>query len=858
LLIPIVPGSKPINNSTIQQFNNLPTRSMSAARTYLLWCLAAALCLASPAGGQETPVAPTPAPTPTRAAPVPLAEIATRSDNLAVYLKQVGTRVAPDPAIASIAEQLSLMSDRVRVARIHSLSTIAASPPLREVDDLLDQWHGFQTALSDWSAQLTSRATALEQELKGLDELRAIWRATRDEAQSAGAPAAVLDRIKSNLNAIQQSRNDIDAARETLLILQDRVLQQANICRDAINDLTTYRSTAVGRLLVRDGQPIWSAEQWSKSREEGFSPLKSQFLEAARLLPEYLRLQLPRLPFQIAVFVLLLILWRRARQRTNRWLADDNSLAPIAAVFEHPISAALFLTLLATPVIYPQLPILLRTAIRIVAVVPLLRILDRLVDRPILPGLFVLGAFFMLDQMRTLLAPLTLVDQVLLLVEVVTGLLVLIWMLRTRRIQQLRSYLSPRVVNWLEGAARVVVVVLAFALLAGALGFMQLASLVAGTVLGSGYAAMLLYALQRLAQGMWAFALRTRTARRLRVVQHYRSLLEARAERVFSWIAVGLWLAALAASAGVFDATREMIRTALTTPFGVGSFHVSLGDLLAFAVTIWLSILLSRFTRFILEEDVYPRLRLARGLPYAFSTILHYVLLSVGLIVALAAAGLELDRFALLAGAFGVGVGFGLQNVVNNFVSGLILLFERPIQVGDTVELGALTGEVRRIGIRSSTVRTAEGAEVIVPNGQLIAEAVTNWTLSDRMRRIDLAMALPYGTDPEPVIKLLRDVAAAHPMVVEAPAPIALVVGFAANTINLELRAWTDRFEQWVGIRSDLAIAVTKALIEAHVVVAPPPPASVQTTTPHDTAPAPPQHGSADQTAPPLRDVGRK
>src|SRR4030095_5824968 len=206
---------KPINNSTIQQFNNLPTRSMSAARTYLLWCLAAALCLASPAGGQETPVAPTPAPTPTRAAPVPLAEIATRSANLAVYLKQVGTRVAPDPAIASIAEQLSLMSDRVRVARIHSLSTIAASPPLREVDDLLDQWHGFQTALSDGSAQLPSRATALEQELKGLDELRAIWRATRDEAQSAGAPAAVLDRIKSNLNAIQQSRNDIDAARET-------------------------------------------------------------------------------------------------------------------------------------------------------------------------------------------------------------------------------------------------------------------------------------------------------------------------------------------------------------------------------------------------------------------------------------------------------------------------------------------------------------------------------------------------------------------------------------------------------------------------------------------------------------------
>ena len=526
-------------------------------------------------------------------------------------------------------------------------------------------------------------------------------------------------------------------------------------------------------------------------------------------------------------------------------------------MFEHPISAALFLTLLATPVIYPQLPILIRQAIRIVAVVPLLRILDRLVDRPIVPGLFVLGAFFMLDQMRTLLAPLTLIDQVLLLIEVVTGLLVLIWMLRTRRIQRLRSDHSPRLVRWLEGTARVVVVVLAFALLAAALGFMQLASVVAGTVLGSGYAAMLLYALQRLAQGMWAFALRTQTARRLRAVQHYRSLLEARAERVFSWLAVALWLAALAASAGVFDATREMIRAALTTPFGVGSFHISLGDLLAFFVTIWLSIQLSRFIRFVLEEDVYPRLHLARGLPYAFSTILHYMLLVIGVLIALAAAGLDLDRFALLVGAFGVGIGFGLQNVVNNFISGLILLFERPIQVGDTVEVGSLTGEVRRIGIRSSTVRTGEGAEVIVPNAKLIAEAVTNWTLSDRMRRIDLPIAVPYGRDPEPVTKLLRDVASAHPMVVDAPAPIALVVGFGTNTINLELRAWTDRFEQWVSIRSDLALGVTKALAEAGIAVSPPA-AVVPTATLHSATPASPEHASTAQTAPPLRDVGRQ
>lgn len=785
-------------------------RFMPAAR-WLLVCLLV-LLPGTALRAQDTPVPDTPVPTATRPPPVPLSEIAVRSDALAAYLRQVGERAAPDPAIDSITEQLALLSDRARLVRMRTVTSIAASPALREIDDLLEQWKGFQDQLTEWSTGLADRANRLEQELRGLDELRAIWRSTRQTAEAEGAPPAVLERIKSNLALIAQTSKQIEASRETLLVLQDRVLQEMGRCREATDQLVDYRRAAVGRLLVRDGQPIWSPERWTGSWEESFAPLRAQFNEAMRLLPEYMRLQLPRVPFHLALFGLLLMLWRRARRRTASWLAEDHSLEPIAAVFEHPISAALFLSLLATPWMYPQLHVLLRQALRIAATPPLLRILDRLVDRPILPGLYALGAFFVIDQVRALFASISLLDQLLLLFEMLTAMAVLAWMLHSGRIQRLRTSMSPRAVTVLERAARLVIGVLAFALLAGALGFMQLAGVIAGTVLGAGYAAMLLYAVQRIAQGVWAFVLRTQMARRLRVVQHYRSLLEERGERVLGWIALVLWVVAVLSSAQLLDAVSQAVRATLTNDFGIGSFRVSLDGVLAFAVTIWLSFLLSRLTRFVLEEDVYPRVRLARGLPYAFSTILHYVLLTVGFVVALVAAGLDLDRFALLAGAFGVGIGFGLQNVVNNFVSGLILLFERPIQVGDSVEIGALSGEIRRIGIRSSTVRTGEGAEVIVPNATLISEPVKNWTLSDRMRRIDLPITLEHGSDPEQVIGLLRGVAAAHPLVVEAPAPIALVLGFAANTVNFELRAWTDRFEQWATIRSELAVGVDKAL----------------------------------------------
>src|SRR5262249_45377682 len=156
-----------------------------------------------------------------------------------------------------------------------------------------------------------------------------------------------------------------------------------------------------------------------------------------------------------------------------------------------------------------------------------------------------------------------------------------------------------------------------------------------------------------------------------------------------------------------------------TTPLSIGKASFSLGDLLLFVVTALAGVLLSRLVRVALEEDVFPRTRLARGVPNAIATTARYAILIAGFLLAAAAAGFQWNQVTLLAGAFGVGVGFGLQNIVNNFISGLILLYERPIQVGDTVEVGSLVGEVKRIGIRSSSVRTWQGAEVIVPNGNL-------------------------------------------------------------------------------------------------------------------------------------------
>jgi len=280
-----------------------------------------------------------------------------------------------------------------------------------------------------------------------------------------------------------------------------------------------------------------------------------------------------------------------------------------------------------------------------------------------------------------------------------------------------------------------------------------------------------------------------------------------------------VWADSALSAFAIRDFVVDALSVALTTPLTLGSMSVSLGDLLGFAITVLSAVVISRVIRVLLGEDILPRLTLGRGVANAISTSVHYLVLLGGFFLALGAAGVDFSRFALLAGAFGVGIGFGLQNVVNNFVSGLILLFERPIQVGDAVEVGGLLGEVKRIGIRASLVRTYQGAEVIVPNGNLISTEVTNWTLSDHHRRVEIPVGVAYGNRPADVIEIFERVVSDDPRILQSPAPMILFRGFGDSSLNFEVRFWAPDYMTFLQLSSDVSSAIYDALAAAQVVI---------------------------------------
>jgi small-conductance mechanosensitive channel len=288
-------------------------------------------------------------------------------------------------------------------------------------------------------------------------------------------------------------------------------------------------------------------------------------------------------------------------------------------------------------------------------------------------------------------------------------------------------------------------------------------------------------------------------------------------ERLTNLLAAIFWLATTLNAFRLLGPVWDGLKTLFVSEATFGNFSVSLGGIFAFVVAIWLGVMVSRILRFVLEEDVYPRVSLPRGVPSAISSMIHYALITIAFFVALAVAGIDLSSFAIIAGAVGVGIGFGLQNIVNNFVSGLILLFERPIQAGDSIELGPLFGRVGRIGIRSSTVRTFQGAEVIVPNADLIAKEVINWTLSDAHRRLEVPVGVSYSSNPRQVIDLLVKAAHTHREVMKEPEPFAIFVGYGASSIDFELRAWVSNFGEGLRIQTELLLDIWDRLEEAGI-----------------------------------------
>lgn len=746
--------------------------------------------------------------------PFPLAEFADRAEVAVGAARTVEGEVASDPYPARATDDLAKLS-RDLAARAAQTERMVQSRPSTDVLSAEQaDWRRLEDAITDDKRELARRAGKLDGHVQRLSELSELWGRTVAFAAHPAAPPDILRRAEAVLVTLAHARAAAERQRAEVLSLQARASDAGGTAAEALASIKSARDAAVVRLLTRDSPPLWDAAGVAPAAAAQQSlttqarALRGYFVHNARVFAVHGLLILGLVP---AMF------W--VRNRVRPWAKEDVSLVRAVQVFEVPIAAATLVGLIASAWFYPGAPPLLRVIVGAAALVPTVVILRRLLAQSLYPVLNATVAFYAFDQVRALFAPFALLARLLLLAEMLAGLLFVVWLLRSGRLSAAVGAKVDRLGRAILVGARIGATAFAAAFMAAIVGYVLLAAKVGDATLYANRLALVLYAAVRVADGLLLGALRARPLSLLRAVRENQKLFWQRARRLLHWGAIAMWLALTLENASVRATLLDRAAAMLNARLEVGWFGMSLGQVLAFGLTVWATILLSRFIRFMLDEDVYPRFRLDRGLPYAISTTLHYAILLVGFVMAVGMLGHDMTKFTILAGAFGVGLGFGLQNIFNNFISGLILLFERPVKVGDVIQIGPDAGVVRQIGIRASVIRLADGAEIIMPNGRLISDPVTNWTLSDRRRDVKLAVSVAGQTDPQQVFQIWKKVAGAHPAVVEIPAPRALLAGIGGGALILDLHAWVGEYEEWQDARSDLVVSVNAALAQAGIEV---------------------------------------
>jgi potassium-dependent mechanosensitive channel len=756
-------------------------------------------------------------PTPAGPQPIPASEVAERAEDLKRLLRRIESRLAASPTAEDVSQQINRRGEGLHVSALETDEMVSAKLEIFALREQERYWSTEVGSSAGFQAQLTGRVNALEEQVRTLDGLQAVWEATGAQVKTHNELEPLAERIETALAAIQATKSQAQSQLDELLGLQTRVAEQESLASEMLDEVEGALATFRRQIFERSNLPLWAAP-W---HHRPATPREGRTARAQALahLKEFLRRESLALSGLALLFLVLLVIALTWRRKAPAWIKEQQISPAPARIFHRPVSLALVLALAPALPAAAQSPVLINMLVILLLLIAAIRLVPLLVGPNFQPFLYTLLAFFLLPALR-LMGTTPFVERSMYALSNLMGLAVFGWLTRRARLKGLpfQERRGRRVLL----AIRVGLVLLGVCFLLNFIGYFTLARTLQDVLLVATCLAIVLYCAVRVAVISLSLLLEAGHARSIATIR-------VREKEILRWATP---LLAIAACIFWLDITVDLLTLrvqaqdwatqVLNSSINLGKVTLSLRDALTFIVVLVGGFALSRVVRFFLLEDLLSRIEMQRGLPEVISTTVYYLLVVGVFALALASAGVDFSRFNVLTGAFGLGIGFGLQTVINNFVSGVILKYERRINVGDAVELGsgaaAVAGKVQKVGVRASLIATYDGAEVIVPNSALVTSQVTNWTLSSRTRRSALQIGVAYGTPPQRVIELLVAAATSHPDVLGKPAPSAFFQGFGDNALNFQLFFWTT-IDAAGRAKSDVAVVVSEALEQAGIEV---------------------------------------
>ncbi|HDY85287.1 hypothetical protein LCGC14_0570620 [marine sediment metagenome] len=743
-------------------------------------------------------------------ATIALSEIPSQSASERTMLDQAQAVLAESTQFSKIQQGLIAENENI-INALPSLNTSLAAASSRDaIYEIKRKWLEFDRKMTSAEVTLHARTEVIAQQINRLKTSLDLWNRTISQAHIDKAPEDLVKLARITASDIGTTYTALQKVQNQILELQGKIGRSHRGVQEALDIIKAEEADLIKNLGHRERPFLWD----EKVNGTGailyvfFTQIGHALYNWWSNLFTIVSNESWMLALQFFILIAASAILYRVRTSARSILAANPSIVVGNSVFDTPIALAMLLALMLTPWFYVSTSSVLAEAAGLLLIFPVLWIVLPLLNRPIRPVLYFLALFYVIDWFRDLVEADPFIARIIFIVEMLAAIGLIIWLNRVKALHGSNSHWQKPIRLWLNLA----LILLAIAAVDALIGYVRLSVLIGHGVLNSAYLAVLLAALIRAVDSSIALSLRSHFIQNINLIRRRTDTIRYNIRRLLSMVIIIIWIVVTLELFALLDYVIAFGKTVLFSELNAGTVALSLSDVLAFVLTILTALYLSRLITTVLDEDVYQRVRLGRGVSFAISAVIRYGIILFGFLLAVSALGIGMDRITILLGALGVGIGFGLQTIVNNFVSGMILIFERPIHIGDSIEVGSVKGTITRIGIRASTIRSFDGADITVPNGTLLADSVTNWTMSDRIRRIELPVGVAYGTDTDMVIEALYGSLVEQKGILSDPKPQIIFNGFGDNSLDFALRAWVADNDEFIVIKSNIALAMNRAL----------------------------------------------
>ena len=679
-------------------------------------------------------------------------------------------------------------------------------------------WRSYETRLNSIQSEYYDLLKSSEKRNKNLASKEITWEKTAQNTKKFPVPASQVQKIKEIQKRINQQHNDNYKFSLRIINYESNILDQQDLVAEMLSQIEKLQEKYRKELLRKTGPFIWQIYQSNTKNKSFITGIKQAWYDNTKYLGDNYNLYAPssREFIILSIFILFIhFLLRKSFVKDSERSKNMKDINLVA--FQNPLPSAFSTLIFLFFIVFTNLPLALSEILAFLLLLVVYATMKNYISTvggTILKKIIILS---FLNNLEIIVWYFGDAARILLLLESGAGILLMYPYIRKDFTVKILPHLRfRRVIHYLRFP---IVFAFIISFIANIAGYVNLSIYLQKISIQMTVLIFLVFGIWNIFNSFIIGSIDILNRNKNLKIYKYVPLIKKRLLLVLNIFLAYILINNILSLFEIKHAFYQSISDFFSISRQIGSIQLSFGDIAIFIIVLSSTWGINSLIKIVFDEENYRSYNSVRGIPAAISMTLRVLFTSVGIFFAFSAAGFNMKSFSMIVGALSVGIGFGLQNVVNDYISGLILIYERPVQKGDVVEVNNLMGEVIEIGIRRSTVRTFDGAEVIIPNANLTSNQLTNWTLSDKQKRLDIRIGVSYGSNPLEVKQILKEVAEQHPLVLNMPAPKVLFNEFNDSAINFRLLCWVS-LENGIQVKSDLYTGIFEAF-EKHEVEIP-------------------------------------